>query len=404
MTKLKRALLLATCSLLTSSLAIAATHKHAIRHAPVITGVSTVAVYGDAPYGTSPGDTAELQATPAFIASINADPDVSLVMHAGDIHSGKQYCTVKYDHTIRALWNTYVDPMVYTPGDNEWTDCHKVSEGGGTYNSGTGQIDYQKDAKGRLIDYAGGNPVVNLDLIRSLFFNFPGHTIGGKRAVTTQSQAFDPKYPSDAEYVENVTFRQSSIRFVTVNLPGGSNNDNDIWYGTPSMSQEQSTEIATRTAADLHWLDAAFDKAVAEKSKAVVIMLQADMWDTTDSATHQTQFEPMIAEIATRTAAFGKPVLLINGDSHIYRSDNPLQQGAPCFVEPASGQAAVPCTNDAWNQHPSYNVANFHRIVVHGSTFPLEWLKMTLDPSQNVGWTTDGAYGPFAWARQTQNN
>ena len=106
MTRLKRALLLATCSLLASSLAIAASHKHAIKHAPVITGVSTVAVYGDAPYGTSPGDTAELQATPAFIASINADPDVSLVMHAGDIHSGKQYCTTKYDHTIRALWNT----------------------------------------------------------------------------------------------------------------------------------------------------------------------------------------------------------------------------------------------------------------------------------------------------------
>jgi hypothetical protein len=48
-------------------------------------------------------------------------------------------------------------------------------------------------------------------------------------------------------------------------------------------------------------------------------------------------------------------------------------------------------------------VPNFHRIVVHGSTFPLEWMKLTIDPSQNAGWTTDGAYGPFAWTRQIQN-
>lgn len=397
MTRLTRAILLATCALSLTAFADAKPHK------PIIRGISTVAVYGDAPYGTSPTDTAELQATPAFIASINADPDVSLVMHAGDIHSGKQYCTAKYDHTIRELFNTYQDPLIYTPGDNEWTDCHKTGEGGGAYNAGTGQIDYMKDSKGHLIDYAGGNPIANLDFIRSIFFNRPGHAIGGTKVVTTQAQAFDPKYPSDAQFVENVMFKQSSTIFVTLDQPGGSNDDNDIWYGTPTMSQDQSQEIADRDAANLHWLDAAFDKATAERAKAVVIVLQADMWDVGDSASHQTQFEPLIAEIAARTTAFGKPVLLINGDSHTYRSDNPLQQGSICFIEPGSGQTAVPCTNDGWTHHPSYNVANFHRIVVHGSTFPLEWMKLTIDPAQNAGWSTDGAYGPFAWTRQTQN-
>jgi hypothetical protein len=399
MTRLTRALLLATCSFAATTFALAAPH------APGVTDVSTVAVYGDAPYGTSPTDTAELQATPAFIAAINADPDVSLVMHAGDIHSGKQYCTAKYDHIIRKLFDSYADPMIYTPGDNEWTDCHKAGEGGGTYDAQTGQIDYMRDAKGRLIDYAGGNPVANLDLIRSIFFDHPGSTLGGKGKVTTQAMAFDPNYPSDAEYVENVTYKQSKIRFVTINLPGGSNNDNDIWYGAPTMSQEQSVEIQTRTAADLHWLDAAFDKATAENAKAVVIMLQADMWDLDGKdVTHLSQFEPLLAEIANRTTAFGKPVLLINGDSHIYRSDNPLKQGQPCVIDPGSGQQAVPCSDDDWNNHPSYDVPNFHRIVVHGSTFPLEWLKLTLDPSKNAGGGTDGAFGPFAWARQIQNN
>lgn len=398
MKRLTRALLLASCAVAASALAIAAPHP------PAIKGVSTIAVYGDAPYGTTPTDTAELQATPAFIASINNDPDVSLVMHAGDIHSGKQYCTAQYDHTIRKLWNTFADPLIYTPGDNEWTDCHKAGEGGGTYNPATGQIDYVRDANGRLVDYAGGNPVANLDLIRSIFFNHPGHTIGGKRHVISQAQAFDPRYPSDAEYVENVTYEQSRVRFVTLNVPGGSNNDNDIWYGTPSMSQEQSQEVANRTAADLHWLDAAFARATAEKAKAVVIMLQADMWDLDGKqASHLSQYEQLISEIATRALAFGKPVLLINGDSHVYRSDNPLEQGAPCVVDPASGEAAVPCSDDDWDQHPFYHVPNFHRIVVHGSTFPLEWLKMTIDPSKRASGNTEGAFGPFAWTRQIQN-
>src|SRR5262245_65876327 len=68
---------------------------------------TTLAVYGDAPYGTTPTDTAEFQATPAFINSINADPDVSLVTHVGDIHSGKQYWTKSYDRSVATLWPAY---------------------------------------------------------------------------------------------------------------------------------------------------------------------------------------------------------------------------------------------------------------------------------------------------------
>src|SRR5262245_50146645 len=89
--------------------------------------VVTLAVYGDAPYGTTPTDTAEFLATPAFIGSVNADPDVSRVVHVGDIHSGKQFCTEAYDWSVAGLWLKYKDPVVYTPGDNEWTDCHKAS-------------------------------------------------------------------------------------------------------------------------------------------------------------------------------------------------------------------------------------------------------------------------------------
>ena len=96
----------------------------------------------------------------------------------------------------------------------------------------------------------------------------------------------------------------------------------------------------------------------------------------------------------TDATAYGKPVLYLNGDSHVYRSDDPLQAGSTCYTE--SGV----CPDDAWNQHPFYGVPNFHRIVVHGSTFPLEWLKLSIDPG--AAWenaSTPTSWGPFSWER-----
>jgi hypothetical protein len=130
--------------------------------------------------------------------------------------------------------------------------------------------------------------------------------------------------------------------------------------------------------------------------------------------------------------AFGKPVLLINGDSHNYRSDNPLLPGSTCVVEaPAtatvgaalvSATAAVACsdptvasvaatyhkdvygtasaTTDPYaNQPGGYNVPNFHRIVTHTNPAnPMEYLKLTVNPNANAA-NGSSAFGPFSWAR-----
>jgi len=368
-----------------------------------------VAVYGDAPYGTTPTDTAEFQATPAFIESVNADADVSLVVHVGDIHSGKQYCTSAYDLSIYQLWTEFQRPLIYTPGDNEWTDCHKAGEGGGTYNKSTGQIDYVLDSNQNPVDYAKGDPLANLALIRSIFFSEPGWTLGRRVPVISQAFAYDRRYPSDAAFVENVLWLEGRVLFVTINVPGGSNNDQDIWYKAPSASPTQLAESTTRTAADIRWLESAFAAAKFFRLDAVVVVTQADMWDLDgtapggagQAAPHLTGYESLINTIATKARDFNKPVLLFNGDSHTYRSDNPLMQGAVCTIEPAPGQEAVPCSNDDWLQHPFYSVPNFHRIVVHGSTFPLEWLKLSIDPHTKAP-NGASAFGPFRWQRMTQ--
>lgn len=342
---------------------------------------TTLAVFGDAPYGTSPTDHAELDATPAFIDAVNADPDVSVVLHVGDIHSGKQYCTEAYDQQIFDLWTRFEDPLVYTPGDNEWTDCHKAGEGGGTYDAGSGTIKYVLDASGNQVDYAGGDPIANLALVRSIFFPHAGVTLGRRKMlVLSQAELPSPGHASDQRFVENVMWVQSRVLFVAVNIPGGSNNDQDVWYGAPTASAAQLQEAEERNGADLRWLELAFAVARFAHLDGVVIETQADMWDPEKGAAHQAGYEPIVKSIAENTLRLAKPVLLLNGDSHVFLSDNPLSATDPLAY-----------------MHPGYDVPNFHRIVVHGSTVPLQYTKLTVDPSRDAP-NGANAFGPFSWA------
>jgi len=382
----------------------------------------TIAVYGDSPYGNSqksPPDTAQYQNSPGFIATMNNDPDVSLVAHVGDIHSGKEFCTSDYDTKIQTLWTSFTKPLVYTPGDNEWSDCHKPGEGGGLWTTaadGTKFIDYNCASCFGNVDYAGGNPLDNLALVRSLFFANPGTSLGAPMKVTSQANAYDHKFPTDRNYVENVRWENKNILFVNVNIPGGSNDDADPWFGagapaTSPLPQQQADERAQRQGADLRWLDAAFVRAKENGDKAVVVLEQADMWDLDGKAvTHVANYEPYIKSIADHTSAFGKPVLLFNGDSHIYRSDNPLQTGASCTMENQAQAKETSCaqaatdnpslniTADASQNHPGYDVANFHRVTVHGST-SLEWLKLAIEPGVS-NTPSANSFGPFSWERK----
>jgi hypothetical protein len=345
----------------------------------------TLAVFGDAPYGASNADTAAFDATPSFVQAVNRDPKVDLVAHVGDIHSGSQKCTVDYDQSVADMWAAFKDPLVYTPGDNEWTDCQKAKElPGSDFN---------------------GDPLLNLAAVRSIFFPSPGTTLGGRpKQVVSQAQVGTG---TDANYVENVMWEQSKTLFVTLDIPGGSNNDDDNWYGAP-RTQRQTDEIAQRTQADLHWLAQAYAQASADDASSVVIVEQADMWDLDGKApSHIANYKQFIDSIAAKTTAFGKPVLLFNGDSHAYRSDNPLVASAPCVIETGAPDTSTrPCTDDAYaNQAANggtYHVPNFHRIVVHGGTTfpaqPLEYTRLTDNPrAENP--TTSSSFGPFSWER-----
>ena len=314
----------------------------------------TLAVYGDWPYSLD-----LLAAAPTLIDSINSDPKVRLVMHVGDIHSGSMPCTgaglVPLPATANPGWNQgifnlfqqFKDPVVYTPGDNEWTDCHKTKEG------------------------SSGYPLNELVSIRSLFFAHPGQTLGGRNMeVETQANEFSQAYPADAQFVENVMWEQSQVVFVTLNVPG-SNNDTLPWSGgTGAFLNEaaRQQEVAERTAADIRWLKAAFAQANEEDAKAVLIGLQADMWDPAAlvaGGDGLDAYRPLVQTLADLSVHFGRPVLLINGDSHLFEVDQPL-------ADPSSATGKI---------HGTQAVPNLTRITVQGSTNkPSEWLRLTIDP------------------------
>jgi hypothetical protein len=323
---------------------------------------TTLAVIGDWPYGTVLFNNANL-----LINSVNADPAVRLLMHVGDIHSGSQPCTSAgfvplvgalpdsarpgYNQSVHFFFQQFRVPVVYTPGDNEWTDCHKNKQG------------------------ASGAPLRELASVRELFFAKPGRTLGrNEKEVHSQAIDFNPAFPADKDYVENVMWEQSSVVFVTVNMPG-SNNDGLPWNGVadkttlsgPFLNEDaRKAEVANRTAAAKRWLEAAFHEAEEDAAVGVVIGLQADMWDPAavngDGLEGYTEFVQKLADLSTH---FNRPVLLINGDSHLFGSDRPL-------ADPTSATGQI---------HKTQAVPNLTRITVQGSTnSPAEWLRLTVDP------------------------
>src|SRR5262245_53240305 len=96
------------------ALAVAATAGNGTPINPASANPLTLSVIGDLPYSG-----AQLNAFPDWVDEINSDPKVDLVVHLGDIKSGATRCDDSYFATIRGFFESFKDPLVYTPGDNE---------------------------------------------------------------------------------------------------------------------------------------------------------------------------------------------------------------------------------------------------------------------------------------------
>lgn len=248
----------------------------------------TFALIGDTPYGD-----AQRATFPALVTAINADLQVRFVLHAGDIKNGSSTCDDARFADLASLFATFADPFVLTPGDNEWTDCHRTAAGG----------------------YV---PTERLEALRQVFYPSPGWTIGG-RAMPVLTQALDPRH---RPYRENVLFHRSQVVFATVHVVG-SNNDLDPWAQLPGGDRPdlRLAEFTARQAAALDWIDTTFATARYTQAAGVLILMQAEPTDTAG-------FAAIRERIVTESRNLGKPVLLVHGDEHIYEVE-PGYAGVP---------------------------------------------------------------------------
>lgn len=300
-------------------------------------GSYTFAVIGDIPYGD-----AQVARFPRVVDQINADPDVRLVDHLGDIKNGSSLCSDAYFDRIRRDFDRFADPLVYTPGDNEWTDCHRPSNG-------------------------GYDPLERLQAIRTTFFDEPGRSLGRRPARLVSQQR--------AGYPENVRYRRADVSFGVVHIVG-SNNGLGPRTGQTTPTPQQSAEVLGRTAAGIQLIRDTFQSARDHRDRAVVIMTQADMFDPTVANPQYADyfaFTPIVQALAQESRDFDGPVYLFNGDSHLYNADRPLAPTSR-WVRFYGVAAAAP---------------NLRRLTVDGSDNNADYLLVTIDPRQRgvLSWT-----------------
>jgi hypothetical protein len=235
---------------------------------PESTGSFSFAVLGDTAYN-QPEDEA-LYA--AMIGTINAHRP-AFTIHVGDT-KGAGPCDDDFQNRILAGFARFDAPLMYTPGDNEWTDCHKPVNG-------------------------GANPLERLAAIRRIFF--ADDSSFGKRRIPLEVQS--------GEFPENRRWTYGNVVFATLHIVGSQNGIAD------------AAEHRARTDADISWLRQTFSAAKAQSARAVVIAFQAELFSNPGEIDG---FSETRDALRSETLAAGVPVLLVHGDGHRFMIDRPF--------------------------------------------------------------------------------
>ena len=79
---------------------------------------------GDMPYNI-PDDYVRYERLIADINKMNP----SFTIFIGDTKSGSSPCSDEYNLTVKKYFDQFSKPLIYSIGDNEWTDCHRPQAG-----------------------------------------------------------------------------------------------------------------------------------------------------------------------------------------------------------------------------------------------------------------------------------
>ncbi len=307
----------------------------------------TIGLWGDLPYS----DVQAEQGLPRLIDDMN-DSDIEFSVHDGDLRAGsgtpgsvtQAGCTdAVYLQVLRDL-NKLDKPAMFTPGDNDWVDCDRPSNG-------------------------GFNSLERLDHERQVFFSTPfsmgGHKL--KQEVQSTPPCLGVKGPTPC--VENRRWTFHDVTYATLNVQGSCNNLCD--------TNPDPNEYRIRNAADIAWLQQTFAEAKQRHSVAVMLISQADPgFDASDGTRAPVRdpktlvetdgqpdgFHDFLTAVRDEATAFERPVVYVHGDSHYFRVDKPLLN--------ASGARLENFTRlETFGDHQENGVNDMH------------WVRVLVDPS-----------------------
>ncbi|MGZ8946269.1 MAG: hypothetical protein ACXW1W_12690 [Methylococcaceae bacterium] len=295
------------------------------------------ALWGDMPYAKN-GDAPKIQ---ALIDDINAS-NVAFTVFDGDIKDGSSRCDdVQYTGAVKRF-NSFKKPMVYVPGDNEWTDCHRTNNGG--YNN-----------------------LERLSYIRQAMFSSLDSFGQKKMPLEHQGEL-------GHEYAENVRWTHGNVVFVGLNVPGSNNNKVSSDAECTNKSKRSledcaadNAEYLARDAANIDFVKESFQKAKDTNARGLVITMQADpsfdLPETENFNEHTLPgyegFTEFLKVLEEETKYFNGEVVLVHGDVHFYKIDKPLHDQA-------------------------HLVKNFTRVETFGSP-NVHWIKVSVHPeSRNL--------------------
>ncbi len=235
------------------------------------------ALIGDTPYN-------EMQETnqfPNLMEELNSQR-LAFIVHDGDFKSGSTPCTDELFERRTREYGASRNPFIFLFGDNEWTDCGRPKTN-------------------------GFDPEERLDKLRALFTQ--GDRSLGHRTIHLERQS---EMAGFSKFRENVRWVRGRVVFAGLNVPGSDNH-----FGTP--------EFGPRNAANITWIRDTFAMAARERFRAVMFVMQANpQFDKLATNKVRAGFNEMLSVLERETIAFGRPVVLVHGDSHYYRIDQPL--------------------------------------------------------------------------------
>jgi hypothetical protein len=267
-------------------------------------------VHGDTPYGE-----AEEKRYLEMLARIDREP-LAFVVHVGDF-KGATPCTDAIYLRRKAQFDQSAHPWIYTPGDNDWTDC-------------------------RHREMGGMDPLERLARLRGIFFADRWSLGRVRLELLVQDKCADAACACPA-HPENRFWSRAGVRFVTLHIVGSRNN-----YGFDAASD---AEARCRDTANSAWLEQAVRASERSQTHALVVFIQANPWDVRGAAVYR----PFLRQLQEAARRLRKPVLFVHGDTHIQRVDTPFSD--------SFGNTVLAMT----------------RLEVFGSPF-VGWVKVTVDP------------------------